>query len=138
MRLAGTCSRYSNKANPQLSSAATIHGLSASCFKCAYHANVMNTFESVNRMTARTTADIDHLTKFTATRALTPIITHVRSPVTDAVVCFLAAAVRSNAIHAGGTSMRCNCEGMLCRSNLSTKSKQSTRVHRSKSALGAH
>src|SRR5215207_3620950 len=49
MRLAGTCSRYSNNAIPQLTSAATTHGRPECFFRCAYQANVMNTFDSVNK-----------------------------------------------------------------------------------------
>ena len=51
MRLAGTCSRYSNSAMPQLTSAATIQGFWFRCLRCAYHANVMNTFDSVSSTT---------------------------------------------------------------------------------------
>src|SRR4051812_22583227 len=43
MRLPGTCSRYSNNAMPQLTSAATIQGLCPSSLRCAYQAKVMNT-----------------------------------------------------------------------------------------------
>src|SRR5688500_9860217 len=35
---------------PQLTSAATNHGLSPSSLRCAYHANVMNTLLSVSRV----------------------------------------------------------------------------------------
>src|SRR5690242_13005357 len=48
MRLAGTCSRYSKSAIPQLTSAATYHGLARRFLRCAYQANVMNTFEHVS------------------------------------------------------------------------------------------
>lgn len=40
---AGTCSRYSNSAMPQLTMAATYQGRAASSFRCAYQAKVMNT-----------------------------------------------------------------------------------------------
>src|SRR4051812_44635460 len=46
MRLAGTCSRYSKSAMPQLTSAAIHHGLSDRFLRCAYQANVMNTFDA--------------------------------------------------------------------------------------------
>src|SRR5438105_11712578 len=48
MRLAGTCSRYSNRAMPQLTSAAIHHGLAESSFKWAYQAKIMNTFEPIS------------------------------------------------------------------------------------------
>src|SRR5690606_4709696 len=41
MRLAGTCSRYSNSAMPQLTNAAIIQGFWLSSFRCAYHAKVI-------------------------------------------------------------------------------------------------
>src|SRR6056297_3941976 len=43
MRFAGTCSRYSNRAIPQLMSAAISHGLWLRSRKWAYQANVMKT-----------------------------------------------------------------------------------------------
>src|SRR5215472_15400814 len=46
MRLPGTCSRYSKKAMPQLTIAATYQGRSARFFRCAYHAKVMKTFDA--------------------------------------------------------------------------------------------
>src|SRR5688572_8390113 len=49
MRLAGTISRYSNSAMPQLASAAIHQGLDESSFRCAYQAKVMNTFEAMSR-----------------------------------------------------------------------------------------
>src|SRR5262245_59668947 len=51
MRLAGTWARYSSSATPQLTSAATCHGLWLSSFKWAYQANVMNTFENIKSKT---------------------------------------------------------------------------------------
>src|SRR3954463_8657456 len=57
MRLAGTCSRYSNSAIDQLRIAATYHGRSARLRKCAYHANVMNTFEQTRSRTVAMQAD---------------------------------------------------------------------------------
>src|SRR4051812_43779518 len=45
MRFAGTCTRYSNSAMPQLASAAITHGFDAMFLRWAYHANVMKTFE---------------------------------------------------------------------------------------------
>src|SRR5690348_14359650 len=57
MRLAGTCSRYSNSAIPQLTSAATYHGLPDRLRKCAYHAKVMNTFDAMSPRTVRRTPE---------------------------------------------------------------------------------
>src|SRR5689334_24499170 len=51
IRFAGTCSRYSNNATPQLTSAATNHGFELSSLRCAYQANVMKTFDRISRMT---------------------------------------------------------------------------------------
>src|SRR5262245_400416 len=48
MRLAGTCSKYSNNATPQLTSAATYQGLALSSLRWAYQANVMKTFEAIS------------------------------------------------------------------------------------------
>src|SRR5580658_462394 len=45
MRFAGTCSRYSNRAMPQLTSAATTHGRVFNSFRCPYQAKVMKTFD---------------------------------------------------------------------------------------------
>src|SRR6478609_1952019 len=53
MRLAGTCSRYSNRAIPQLAKAATIHGRPLRLRRWAYQAKVMNTFERTSRPTVR-------------------------------------------------------------------------------------
>src|SRR6185437_2805658 len=58
MRLAGTCSRYSNKAIPQLASAATYQGRPERFFRCAYQANVMNTFDPISSSVVGTTAGI--------------------------------------------------------------------------------
>src|SRR6185437_10199530 len=58
MRLAGTCSRYSNKAIPQLASAATYQGRSERFFRCAYQANVMKTFDPISSSVVGTTAGI--------------------------------------------------------------------------------
>src|SRR6185503_9264731 len=49
MRLAGTISRYSKRAMPQLASAAIHQGLADSSFRCAYHAKVMKTFDRASR-----------------------------------------------------------------------------------------
>ena len=57
MRLAGTWSRYSNSAMPQLTNAATNQGRSG-FLRCAYQANVMNTFESTSRTAVFSTTDI--------------------------------------------------------------------------------
>ncbi len=48
MRLAGTCSRYSKSAIPQLTSAATYQALVCMFFRWPYHAKVMNTLEAVS------------------------------------------------------------------------------------------
>ncbi len=48
MRLAGTCSRYSKNAMPQLAATATRSGLARRFLRCAYHANVMKTFEQTS------------------------------------------------------------------------------------------
>src|SRR5688572_11169141 len=48
MRLAGTCSRYSKRAMPQLTSAAIHQGFADSSRRCAYQAKVMKTFEATS------------------------------------------------------------------------------------------
>ena len=48
MRLAGTWSRYSNRAIPQLANAATHHFCSLRFFKWAYQANVIKTLDAVS------------------------------------------------------------------------------------------
>src|SRR5262245_41894929 len=50
MRLAGTCSRYSASAMPQLTRAAIHHGLACRCFRCPYHANVMKRLERASNV----------------------------------------------------------------------------------------
>ena len=55
IRLAGTCSSYSNRATPQLSSAATYQGLALRSLRWAYHAKVMKTFEADSSSTERST-----------------------------------------------------------------------------------
>src|ERR1044071_6467353 len=45
MRLAGTCSKYSKSAMPQLTNAAMYHFRSARFLRCAYQANVMKMFD---------------------------------------------------------------------------------------------
>src|SRR6516164_3611194 len=55
MRLAGTCSRYSNRAIPQLASAARYHGRSSRFLRWAYHAKVMKTLEAMSSSTVGTT-----------------------------------------------------------------------------------
>src|SRR5262245_45129837 len=57
MRLAGTCSMYSNSAMPQLRTAAMYHGRSDRLRRWAYHANVMNTLEAVRSTTVRSTTE---------------------------------------------------------------------------------
>src|SRR3954470_17931236 len=51
MRLAGTCSRYSKSAIPQLANAATYHGRDDKLRRWAYQSNVMKTFEAMRRET---------------------------------------------------------------------------------------
>src|ERR1051325_1154742 len=46
MRLAGTCSKYSKSAMPQLTNAAMYHFRSARFLRCAYQANVMKMFDA--------------------------------------------------------------------------------------------
>src|SRR3569832_679546 len=48
IRLAGTCNRYSNKALPQLTLAATYQGAVARFFRCPYHAMVMKTLDAIS------------------------------------------------------------------------------------------
>src|SRR5688572_3211678 len=48
MRLAGTCSRYSKSAMPQLTSAAIHHGFAESSRRCAYQAKVMKMLEATS------------------------------------------------------------------------------------------
>src|SRR3954454_14263707 len=60
MRLAGTCSKYSKSAMPQLASAATYHGFEARFFKCAYHANVIKTLDAASSNVVLRTADMQH------------------------------------------------------------------------------
>src|SRR3954468_888967 len=59
MRLAGTCSRYSKSAIPQLANAATYHGRDDKLRRWAYQANVMKTFEAMRRQTVTTIVRID-------------------------------------------------------------------------------
>src|SRR5258705_9520564 len=51
IRLAGTCSRYSKNAIPQLASTATISGFEPRFFKWPYQANVMKTFDATSNNT---------------------------------------------------------------------------------------
>src|SRR5262245_39357193 len=51
MRLAGTCSRYSKSAMPQLTIAAMYHARVLRFLRCAYQANVMKTFEQISSPT---------------------------------------------------------------------------------------
>src|ERR1041384_3471415 len=57
MRLAGTCSRYSKRAMPQLASAATHQGQVARFLRWAYQAKVMNTLEAASSAAAATTGE---------------------------------------------------------------------------------
>src|SRR5436305_7270311 len=59
MRLAGTCSRYSKSAIPQLANAATYHGRDDKLRRWAYQANVMKTFEAMRRQTVTTIVRIE-------------------------------------------------------------------------------
>src|SRR5688572_871491 len=54
MRFAGTWSRYSKKAMPQLATAAQYHGLAFQFFKCAYQAKVMKALEQISNTTVLT------------------------------------------------------------------------------------
>src|SRR5690349_10710023 len=49
MRLAGTCSRYSNRAMPQLIRAAMYQARLFRLFRCPYQAKVMKMFDSTSR-----------------------------------------------------------------------------------------
>jgi hypothetical protein len=51
MRLAGTCSRYSNRAIAQLIRAAIHHGLDARLLRWLYHATLMKMFDSASKAT---------------------------------------------------------------------------------------
>jgi hypothetical protein len=55
MRLAGTCSRYSKRAMPQLASAAIHHGEDCRCFRWPYHANVMKRFDAASSVAVAAT-----------------------------------------------------------------------------------
>jgi hypothetical protein len=59
--LPGTCSKYSNSAIPQLTSAAMIHGRVSSVRKWPYHAKVMKTFDADSRTMVRAGAGIDSI-----------------------------------------------------------------------------
>jgi hypothetical protein len=50
---------YSKNAIPQLTRAAIYHGLPLRFRRCAYHANVMNTFDSTNSTTVCIKTDIE-------------------------------------------------------------------------------
>src|ERR1700752_4293383 len=58
MRFAGTWSRYSNRAMPQLTIAAIYHLRSWRFFKCAYQAKVMNTFDPISNKVIFRATDI--------------------------------------------------------------------------------
>ena len=53
MRLAGACSRYSNRAMPQLTRAAMIQGLCARFLRCPYQAKVIKTLLQQSRPMVR-------------------------------------------------------------------------------------
>src|SRR5262249_22117327 len=62
MRFAGTCRRYSKRAMPHETRAAIHHGFALRCFRCPYHAKVMNRLEAVRRSAVGTsgwTADME-------------------------------------------------------------------------------
>ena len=61
MRLAGTISRYSNRAMPQLASAATSQTRCSWYLRWPYQAKVMKTLEAVSSATMRTGAGIDSI-----------------------------------------------------------------------------
>src|SRR5437868_13302755 len=70
MRLAGTWSRYSKSAMPQLTSATTYHDEpSLKNFRCPYHATVMNTLEA-------TSSRIVCSDKGMAERLMQPLLVH--------------------------------------------------------------
>src|SRR5436190_4253001 len=73
IRFAGTCRKYSNSAIPQLTIAATYHGLSARLRRCAYHANVMNTFAAMSRRTVGSAADMPRFYLLSARGADGPV-----------------------------------------------------------------
>src|SRR5688500_8839950 len=54
MRFAGTWSRYSKNAMPQLATAAQYHGFEFQFFKCAYQAKVMKALEQISNTTVLT------------------------------------------------------------------------------------
>src|SRR5688572_12194979 len=58
MRLAGTCSRYSKQAIPQLTKAAMYHGRSLRSLRWAYQAKVMNTLDAASKRMVRVITDI--------------------------------------------------------------------------------
>src|SRR5690606_21371852 len=60
MRLAGTCSRYSNRATPQLARAAMIQGLARSSLRWAYQAKVMKTLLRVSMRMVRPASRMGH------------------------------------------------------------------------------
>src|SRR5678815_3726245 len=62
MRLAGTWSRYSKSAMPQLASAASHHARCERFRRCAYQANVMKMFESTSRPAVCRKTDVFTLT----------------------------------------------------------------------------
>jgi len=53
IRFAGTWSKYSNKAIPQLTNTATIQGLWEKFFKCPYQANVIKKLLQINMKAVR-------------------------------------------------------------------------------------
>src|SRR3569832_761051 len=59
MRLAGTCSRYSKNATPQLATAATYHGEAAKFLRWPYHAAVMKPFDAARSSTVCTEKGMD-------------------------------------------------------------------------------
>jgi hypothetical protein len=66
MRLAGTWSKYSNRAMPQLTRAATYQAWRFRLRRWPYHANVMNMLEAISSKTVLTNTDLAIAVKSTA------------------------------------------------------------------------
>src|SRR3954453_5289505 len=99
MRLAGTCSRYSKSAIPQLANAATYHGRDDRLRRWAYQANVMKTFEAMRRQTVTRIVRI------------------------DAMVTRRAAANQSGTAQPGGTEPLISTMSRMCAITLFTRAK---------------
>ena len=68
--MAGTCSKYSNKAMAQLAMAATYYLWSLKSFRWPYHANVMKIFEQTKRNTVLAITDIFRAQPFSINSSL--------------------------------------------------------------------